>query len=159
MTQSSKTPKGFTIIETVFVIAMAGLIFGLFYGAIPALFRNSHNGQRKQDVSAVLSSVSHYQISHSGLFPVSVAVDWVNQINKYTNLSHYDVSSVILHAVVVGDAPVTATTSDDSIDVYAYMLCNPDNGGAKSTGAGYRDIVALYNIEKRGGYTLRCQQL
>ena len=43
---SSKSKKGFTIIEVVLVLAIAGLIFLMVFIALPALQRTQRNTQR-----------------------------------------------------------------------------------------------------------------
>ena len=45
------TKKGFTIIEVVLVLAIAGLIFLMVFLALPALQRSQRDTQRKQDVA------------------------------------------------------------------------------------------------------------
>lgn len=47
------TKKGFTIIEVVLVLAIAGLIFLMVFLALPALQRSQRDTQRKQDVAMV----------------------------------------------------------------------------------------------------------
>lgn len=46
-----KTKQGFTIIEVVLVLAIAGLIFLMVFVAFPALQRNQRDAQRRQDVA------------------------------------------------------------------------------------------------------------
>ena len=45
------TKKGFTIIEVVLVLAIAGLIFLMVFLALPALQRSQRDTQRKNDIS------------------------------------------------------------------------------------------------------------
>ena len=52
--------SGFTIVEVMIVLAIAGLIILIVFLAVPALQRNSRNTQRSQDVSAVLGGVSEF---------------------------------------------------------------------------------------------------
>ncbi|MFZ1706834.1 MAG: prepilin-type N-terminal cleavage/methylation domain-containing protein [Candidatus Nanogingivalis sp.] len=52
--------RGFTIIEVVLVLAIAGLIFLMVFIALPALQRNQRDTQRKNDMSRVLSAVQSY---------------------------------------------------------------------------------------------------
>ena len=46
-----KNKKGFTIIEVVLVLAIAGLIFLMVFLALPALQRSQRNQQYKNNVS------------------------------------------------------------------------------------------------------------
>ena len=49
--------SGFTIIEVVLVLAIAGLIFLMVFVALPALQRTQRDAQRKQDMSRLFDSV------------------------------------------------------------------------------------------------------
>lgn len=53
--------KGFTIIEVVLVLAIAGLIFLMVFIALPALQRSQRNQQRKNDVDRVYVGIINYQ--------------------------------------------------------------------------------------------------
>jgi len=57
--KSSK--HGFTIIEVVLVLAIAGLLFLAVFIGLPALQRSQRNTQRRQDVARVASAVTEYQ--------------------------------------------------------------------------------------------------
>jgi prepilin-type N-terminal cleavage/methylation domain-containing protein len=53
--------KGFTIIEVVLVLAIAGMIFLMVFIALPALQRSQRNTQRKNDLSRIMTAVIQYQ--------------------------------------------------------------------------------------------------
>src|SRR5258708_33888221 len=76
------TPKtaGYTIVELMFVLAIAGIILLLVFEAIPALQRSSRNNQRKQDISTILHAVSQYELANSGNYPL----DCNNLVNPTT---------------------------------------------------------------------------
>lgn len=69
MNQIKSTKKGFTIIEVVLVLAIAGLIFLMVFLALPALQRNQRDTQRKNDLSRVQSSLNQYQANNRGALP------------------------------------------------------------------------------------------
>ena len=48
---NNQTNKGFTIIEVVLVLAIAGLIFLMVFIALPALQRNQRDTQRKTSLN------------------------------------------------------------------------------------------------------------
>ena len=60
-----KSKQGFTIIEVVLVLAVAGLIFLMVFIALPALQRSQRDTQRRQDLSRVSSSLVQYQTNNS----------------------------------------------------------------------------------------------
>ena len=57
--------KGFTIIEVVLVLAIAGLIFLMVFVALPALQRSQRDTQRRNDMSRVDTSLVQYQTNNS----------------------------------------------------------------------------------------------
>ena len=63
--QTSKSKEGFTIIEVVLVLAIAGLIFLMVFVALPALQRSQRDTQRRNDMSRVDTSLTQYQTNHS----------------------------------------------------------------------------------------------
>ena len=72
--------KGFTIIEVVLVLAIAGLIFLMVFVALPALQRSQRDTSRRNDLSRVDTSLVQYQTNHSNqtvnLPDPSSAVSW-----------------------------------------------------------------------------------
>src|SRR5687768_8431459 len=68
-----KTNKGFTIIEVVLVLAIAGLIFLVVFLALPALQRSQRDTQRRSDMSRFLSQIQNYQSNNQGQVPTTAA--------------------------------------------------------------------------------------
>lgn len=66
-----KTRRGFTIIEVVLVLAIAGLIFLMVFIALPALQRNQRDTQRRDDVARFMAQISQYQTNNRGSVPAS----------------------------------------------------------------------------------------
>lgn len=66
---TTKNKKGFTIIEVVLVLAIAGLIFLMVFIALPALQRSQRNTQRENDLSRFLTAANDYQTNNSGKTP------------------------------------------------------------------------------------------
>lgn len=62
---------GFTIIEVVLVLAIAGLIFLMVFLALPALQRNQRDSQRTQDAAQAISQLQSYANSKRGNVPSS----------------------------------------------------------------------------------------
>jgi len=80
--QYKQKTKGFTIIEVVLVLAIAGLIFLMVFIALPALQRGQRDAQRKQDLSRVSVQMTNYLSSSRGSIPVS-DTNLVNFIDNY----------------------------------------------------------------------------
>ena len=69
--QQLKTKRGFTIIEVVLVLAIAGLIFMMVFLALPALQRSQRDTQRRDDMSRVASQLQQYQANNRGAIPTT----------------------------------------------------------------------------------------
>jgi len=67
--QQKNKEKGFTIIEVVLVLAIAGLIFLMVFIALPALQRSQRDTQRRDDVSKFVSQLSQYSTNNRGSLP------------------------------------------------------------------------------------------
>ena len=79
----AKTKKGFTIIEVVLVLAIAGLIFLMVFIALPALQRGQRNTQREDDISRFLTAANSYQTNNNGKIPfvASTTTGYPNGVN------------------------------------------------------------------------------
>lgn len=64
-----KEKAGFTIIEVVLVLAIAGLIFLMVFVALPALQRSQRDTARKSDVSLVSAAITSYSSNNREAFP------------------------------------------------------------------------------------------
>lgn len=67
--QNLNNKKGFTIIEVVLVLGIAGLIFLMVFIALPALQRNRRDTQRTSDISRLAAALTNYQTNNSGAIP------------------------------------------------------------------------------------------
>lgn len=63
--------QGFTIIEVVLVLAIAGLIFIMVFVALPALQRSQRDTARRNDLARVGTSLTQWQTNHNGNLPNS----------------------------------------------------------------------------------------
>lgn len=75
--------NGFTIIEVVLVLAIAGLIFLMVFIALPALQRNQRDTARKQDMSRVQTAISSASSNNRGKLPTldSTFIDKYLKVN------------------------------------------------------------------------------
>jgi prepilin-type N-terminal cleavage/methylation domain-containing protein len=159
MSRPDRRNDGFTIVETIIVLAIAGIILMLSLLAIPALQRSSRNNQRKQDVQTILEAVSHYELNNAGTVPSSGGSVTMPKLYYYsTSNITYSVSGNWTDAP---SSPVdNASNKLDVVNIYNHEKCDPDRPGhGTRTGAGYSDVVALYAIETRTGSSPHCQQL
>lgn len=72
-TLQQRKQQGFTIVEVLIVLAIAGLIILVVLLAVPALQRNGRNTAMKNDASAVAGGVSEFQSNNDGIMPTDIA--------------------------------------------------------------------------------------
>lgn len=162
--------KGFTIIEVLIVLAIAGLIMLVVFLAVPALQRNSRNTQRKNDVSVVLGAISEYNTLKNGKMPVvwdSTDLEFQNaaadaagtgvapKLGYYT--SGTDIIFANSNAAVPLSNPITSVESA-AMYVRTGAKCNATATNVGGTGATSRSIAVVYVIEKSGGSASVCQE-
>lgn len=160
MLKNRNNSNGFTVIEVLIVLAIAGTIMLIVFEAIPVLSRNSRNNQRKQDVSAILQAVSHWELNNSATFPDSAVVT-VSSLLQYSNLSYYDTSNISV-VTSTNTTESAASLSIDQVSVFNHQRCSATVMGTSSNqGADYSDIVALYALETGSPSTTvpQCMQL
>lgn len=66
---SDRSLGGFTIIEVVLVLAIAGLIFMMVFIALPQLQRSQRDTQRRQDLADLQAAVTNFQGNNNGKIP------------------------------------------------------------------------------------------
>lgn len=72
-TKDINTKKGFTIIEVVLVLAIAGLIFLMVFIALPALQRSQRDTQRRDDMARLVTAVQNYMANNRNSVPSTFA--------------------------------------------------------------------------------------
>jgi len=176
---SASNNAGFTIIEVLFVLAIAGVIMLLVFQAIPALERSSRNNQRKQDIATILRAVSQYELRDSGSFPAdcngtpNACTDQLAaNSNDYflyyvkSKLTFYadggsSADNIILKSQLPSATPIPNPVIDTGkVYIYNYQKCSTSGGGSTFGGAGFNDVVALYALETGNGMSIsQCEQL
>ena len=63
--------QGFTIIEVVLVLAIAGLIFLMVFVALPSLQRSQRDTQRKRDIDRLASALINYRSNRNRSLTIS----------------------------------------------------------------------------------------
>lgn len=151
LTQLRKRKEGFTIIEVLIVLAIAGLILLVVFLAVPALQRNSRNTAIKNDVQNVVGGISEFQNANSGSMPTSVS--GTGTVNYTSTAAGSNATSIKVQGSTVV-ATVTTTQTDvpnGEVRVRLGYRCN----GTTAT----RAVAAYYSIETTGDPTTdQCQE-
>jgi prepilin-type N-terminal cleavage/methylation domain-containing protein len=98
--------EGFTIIEIMIVLVIAGLILLIVFLAVPALERSSRNTQRKNDIGQIASGINTFITDNNGTLPTSVAIAAGGQ----TTISSSVTGTVSVTDVKVGYYPAQTIT-------------------------------------------------
>lgn len=155
--ENIKAKKGFTIIEVVLVLAIAGLIFLMVFVALPALQRSQRDTQRRDDMGRFISQLAQYQTNNNGNVPSDYA-DFISKYLKAGGDSFVDPSGAE-YTVTVTDCTNESTcklpndTTNDytngTIRLYTNATCN---GESPSYSKGSRKIAITYKLEGAGTY-------
>lgn len=142
----NRKEKGFTIIEVVLVLAIAGLIFLMVFIALPALQRSQRDTQRKNDLSRLNTALSSYQSNNKGLLPT----DWAAFVNGYVTTAgdtFVDPSGTSYKVSATATLPTSFIPADPYIIVTTGATCN---GEAITTGQGARKVAFQMKLEGSG---------
>lgn len=164
--QALKARKdGFTIIEVVLVLAIAGLIFLMVFIALPALQASQRDTVRKNDVSAVASAITSYTGNNRGTFPTTTALtgsatgdpDGSGKFAGYiTSVSNNTTN------VIVVPAKTSQSVTQGQIVVVKASKCGTTGAASNGTAtetltAGTARQYAVVTFIEAGGGTSYCQ--
>ncbi len=167
--QPIKKP-GFTIIEVVLVLAIAGLIFLMVFIALPALQRSQRDSQRKNDMSRLADAINRWAINNaratdsSGRLRLPYVYDddsrGFNQVilNGYLKADQGEFSDPDGSGYRVDMfgywGRETSFYEPEEFDHIIYISggakCNGENLAAKTTGAQAKGYVIQYKLEGGG---------
>lgn len=146
-----RNKKGFTIIEVVLVLAIAGLIFMMVFVALPALQRSQRDTSRKNDVSIVSSAVTSFSSNNRGAFPTKA------QLRSYVTDVSSNTTSVVVSGTTGQNTYTSTNTPEGTIRVTAASTCGastPDSQELKAGSA--RQYTVVTKLESGSG-TYFCQ--
>lgn len=97
--------KGFTIIEVVLVLAIAGLIFAMVFIALPALQRSQRDHSRENDASVVAAAITKWNSANrnSGTFSEESLRKYVDKLDQYDKNSELKVAATGSSMSVAGN--------------------------------------------------------
>lgn len=153
----NRRQKGFTIIEVLIVLAIAGLILLVVFLAVPALQRNARNTTRREDAGNLLSAVTEYIANNNGSLPGAQAN--MGSGNTATlgasgntvpvSLGYYDAASVSVLAYAASQ-----TTTTDTAKIITGAVCS---GSTYASGSS-RSVVIIFTLEGGASGAPQCRQ-
>jgi prepilin-type N-terminal cleavage/methylation domain-containing protein len=160
--------KGFTIIEVMIVLAIAGLIILIVLLAVPALQRNSRNTAMKSDVSALTGAISEFQSNNDGQAPLSANSQQNGSTYNFNNASGTVSPARVQGSDAITDgqattAAITGTAGSIYID-FGMSCTNGTVGGTVTaptftpvaTSANARAAAIIYSTESSSGLQIHC---
>ena len=139
---------GFTIIEVMIVLAIAGLIMAIVFLAIPALQRTNRNTQRKSDASRLSGLISEFVANNNGKLPTQFASG-----SGYLDISaqKWNILAPVTGAIGAIPSPAVVPLTDTMV-VYYPAICGATPGDAPTgTGATSRQYVVYWFTEGSPG--------
>lgn len=155
MNYNTKSKSGFTIIEVVLVLAIAGLIFLIVFLAVPALQRSQRDTQRRNDSARFMSQISNYQSNNKGDVPTAatgtaagtvgafVAAYLDNGSGSPDNWKDPSTGSVYARSTA-------APTVSGEWNYYVGQIC--DGEAPTATGASTRNVAFVMKLEGAGSF-------
>lgn len=152
--------KGFTIIEVVLVLAIAGLIMVMVFSALPALQRGQRDTARKNDASSVASSITTYTSNNRGSFPPPNTYNDENSTGTFDPPSGFGgyLSNLSQQTVTVAvKSALTSTTTVSPVDGEVWIISKSKCGTSGTTnqtldlGSTPRQFTVVTKLESGGG--------
>lgn len=178
--QNINSKKGFTIIEVVLVLAIAGLIFLMVFVALPALQRSQRDTARRNDMSRVDTSLIQYQTNNqnnaNGVLPEDSST-WTGSssfdscttsackfVQRYMNSgtdssknefkdpdgTYYSLN-IGTGAFGASDSGYPKTAMDHTVYIRTSAKCDGEEAVAETAG---NHFAVLYRLEGAGVYCI-----
>lgn len=167
---------GFTIIEVVLVLAIAGLIFLMVFIALPQLQRAQKDTQRREDVDRLSSAITQWQANNNGRIPgqkeasacrpgkdtgisqigqnneaCRLLRDYMNSVNATENAFIDPDGNPYQLEIFRGPSTDGPNGLDHTIYMYTQAKCN---GEVVEKANNPRDYALLYKLEGSGTYCI-----
>lgn len=154
--------RGFSIIEVVLVLAIAGLIFLAVFIALPALQANQRDSDRKRDVSTIVTGINDYRAGNKQKFPTTqqltgnTAGDPTNESSWVKNISS-NTTAVVVNTTAGAGQLNEATLTDGKIVVTQRSTCGSVSKTAVTLTAGTTQQFTVVTRLEAGGGSFYCQ--
>jgi prepilin-type N-terminal cleavage/methylation domain-containing protein len=163
--------EGFTIIEVMIVLAIAGLIMLVVFLAVPTLQRNQRNSGRRADASRIASAANDFVTNGNGAVPetagnATTVLDSAGTLSNMGTLTGGGAASAPATACAAGTfvatkltvcggaaiAAFTAPTADGAI-LAVRAQCSGSSGVAVGSS---RQMAVLYAVEGGSNWSWAC---
>lgn len=134
---------GFTIIEVLIVLAIAGLIMLIVFLAVPALQRNSRNTQRSNDASRISAAVNECLNNRNG---------------RMNDCDGFGAGAEAGQYITIADNQQLTALGGATLNTFAFTVnTRCDAAGANAVpGGGTRAFTVTYQVETSAAPVNRC---
>lgn len=144
------THKGFTIIEVVLVLAIAGLIFLMVFVALPALQRSQRDTQRRNDMARMATALTNWQVNHSNDLPKDTEkTDFLNNYLKQSAGEFKDPSAGNYELDIITYSNDGSSAANPKINLYTGAKCDDEKATSSN---GTNDYAIVYKLEGSGTF-------
>lgn len=141
----TRKQHGFTIIEVVLVLAIAGLIFLMVFIALPALQRGQRDTARRSSLSTFSAQITAFQANNKGDVPATASINTF--ITKYMQSNWLDPTTNQPYPKATQDSDVDSTTAAAGTWFYtAGATCAGESLGSGSA----RNFAVRMKLEGAG---------
>ena len=127
-----KDESGFTIIEVVLVLAIAGLIFLVVFLALPQLQRSQRDSARRSDVGRLIAGINSFTTNNNGDIPADAEEVEMEVIDNF--VENWD------YTIVASDGE-----SEDAVAFVSGGQCSEDNRAVE--GGSSRQFAVSIQLE------------
>ena len=154
--QQDSSRGGFTIIEVVLVLAIAGLIFLMVFIALPALQRSQRDTQRRDDLARISQALTQYGTNNNGKMPWQINnMTGTKFIEQYITKGGDEFNDPNGGPYTIswssGTGSPTNNLSNGEYEVKIYYDAKCDGEGVTNN-KGLRNYAITYNLEGSGIY-------
>lgn len=156
-----KDQRGFTIIEVLIVLAIAGVIMLVVFLAVPALQRTNRNNAYKSEANRFATAYNEVVANKGGstlaagtatATPAATPTD-ADKVRSAANPKDFTTLTI------AGATPATVPTLFSStIYVVQGQKCSAPDSWTLAPGS-TRQAVTLFTIETRSGISTQCQEI
>lgn len=149
----TKREAGFTIIEVLIVLAIAGLIMLVVFLAVPNLQRNSRNNQYRNEASNILGGYSEVSSNKNGavLTASSSATAGSDAAKVKDAANPQNIATIVIEA----QAGTTAPSLTQAV-IRTGAKCTAADSATTPVGSS-RQVALLFMVETPGGTQVQCQ--
>jgi prepilin-type N-terminal cleavage/methylation domain-containing protein len=150
--------SGFTIIEVLIVLAIAGLIISIVLFAVPALQRNGRNTAIKSDANQIVGYISDFVSNNDGAIPNSVDISsgTVTVSGAIGQPATGAIQKGTSDNTALSGAQSTITPTIGTVTIVTAAKCGTGSGTSYSTVASPRTVAVVYSIETSSTNLAKC---